>query len=512
MSAEPYFPELLYLFENLSPDPLKKKAPARTVNADAGQRNQNCKDGVAPEGPQLKLKAVKQKKRGPESEIQASWSELDFDGKKSLLSGGNGEKASSVGDAKASSVEDAKAPSDYLPMRLLGVVDGAGLTRRLCRSKQHEWDSPKRIAGLLMIIDFIARKGPGTSKKPGVAMSSELSREYVSPKRRAKNASTISQPLPLLVEIGILEVVQKAVVAPHRKTSARYRIHPSHGEPKKIEVMLTAQQREKLQSAEKRNEKRLNGKYPFRNQLRVDLATVGLSADGRNLALTMMTRGEKDSSIKRLIAIIDGSKPREISIDPCGTIHCFARQAPRELKPHMTLGGKPVAICDLESAHICALSCVLQERINWLAERGLRTGDLDQERRIFIALLESADIYRYLADGGDRKRLKKSLLTALNTPTSKAVHIHAYQRFRQTFPLTVCIIEDIKKNGHHGISRPLQHHTARIVRNVLEEAQKSGIPCIPDTDAMIVPAAHKAAVMAMMRRALLEVTGIDRRS
>ena len=508
MKAEPDFPE--FLFKDLPPDPPKKKAPARTVNADTGNRNQTCEKEIAPKGSRLKPKAVKPRKKIPEPQINPSLNELDFEGEKSPLSEKKREKAPSVVAEKATSVGDVKTPSDYLPVVVLGVVDQAELKNLLCRSKQHEWTMRKRIGGLMMLIDFIIRHGPGNSKKPGVAMSSELSRQYVSNLKRAKNSSTIRQPLTLLVKIGILEVAQKAVVAPHRKTSARYRLHSKFTKQKKVEVMLSSQQRDKLKDAYKRNEKRLNGKHPFRRQLLIDLATVSFSADGRSLALRMVTQGEKESSIKAFMATIDGNKSRGIRIDPCGTIHCFAMRTPRELKPHLTIHGKSVEICDLKSAHICALSCVIQERIDLLAKLGIRTESPEQERRRLIEVLESTDIYELLAEGGDRKRFKDSLLSAFNTPTSKAVHIKAYQRFKAAFPLTVGIIEDIKKKGHNGISRPLQHHTAKIANQALVEAQKRGIPCIPDTDALIVPATHQTTVMDLMNRVLCQVTGIDR--
>jgi hypothetical protein len=510
MSPKPNQPE--FHFEELPPDPPKKKAPARTVNADTGNGKQNCKKGVAQDSHPLKSKVGERTEGNPEPEVAGSQDELDFIGEKSPLRGKVAEKAPSEADEKAPSVEEEKAPSYYLPVSMNGVVNGAGLKSLLYRHRQHEWASEKRIGGLLMVIDYFARKGPGTTKTPGTAMSSDLSREYVSTLKRAKKSSTIRQPLSLLVEIGILEIVQKAVIAPHRKTAARYRLHSQHGKPKKIEVMLSAQQRDKLKNAEERKEKRLNRKHSFRRQLLADLATVNLAPDGRNQALAMITKREKEANIRSLIEYIDGAKQRKISIDPCGTIHCFVRLAPKELKPHMMFNDEPVAICDLESAHVCALSCVIQERIDRLAACGMGTGDLEQERRSFIALLESVDIYEHLAEGGERKPFKKSLLASINMPTSIAIHIEAYQRFRREFPLTVGIIEDIKQKGHHGISRPLQFYTASIIKTAIGKAHAKEIPCIPDTDALIVPAIHESTVKAVMMRALFQVTGIDRRA
>jgi hypothetical protein len=500
-----------FSFVEAPPDPPKKKAPARTVNADAGNGIQKCNGNLTSTKRRIKAKASEEPQTDPQVASQTSLDEFDFFGEKSPSSGSLAEKAPSVAGEKASSVGSGKTPSDYQPWVLLGVVDEAELKALLCRNSQQEWTYRKRITGLMMLIDYFVRKGPGNARSPGASMSCGLSREYVSSLKRPKKTTTIGQPLPLLVKIGILEVARKAVVAPHRKTAARYRIHSNRGKPKKFEVMLSAQQRDKIQNAGRRNEKRLNRKHPFRRQLLADLATVGLSNEGRNLALSMMTKGQKVPNIKSLMAYIDQMKPPKVSVDPCGTVHSFAKSTPRELKPHLTIHGNPVAICDIESAHMRVLPCVIQERIDWLAKRGMRTEKLEQERQNLISLLDSTDIYVHLAEGRDREKFKYSLLSTINMPTAKAVHVEAYQRFRRAFPLAVGIIEDIKKKGHHGISRPLQHHTARIIRLAMAESQKNGIPCIPDTDALIVPASAEDAVAEILNRALLQVTGVTSR-
>lgn len=508
MSEQPRQSE--FPFEEPPPGPPQKKAPARTVNADAGSQNQKRKKKLPFNRNALKTKACEHQISNPKQELETSLDELDFFGEKSTSSGNPVEKAPSVAGEKAPSVASGKNPSDYQPWVLLGVMDEAGIKALLCRNGQQEWTTRKRIAGLMMVIDYFARKGPGTTKKPGTSMSCELSRQYVGPLKQAKKSRAIRQPLPLLVKIGILEVAQKAVVAPHRKTAARYRIHSKWAKPKEIEVMLSAQQRDKLQNAESRNERRLDRKHSFRRQLLLDLAVVGLSGEGRNLALTMMTKGEKVPIIRSLMAFIDGSNRRKSSVDPCGTIHTFVRFDPKELKPHLTIQEKPVAICDIESAHICVLPCVIQGRINWRAKRGYRTEELEMERQRLISILASTDIYEHLAEGRDRKKFKKSLLSSINMPTAKAVHIDAYQHFRRTFPQTVGIIEDIKKEVHHGISRPLQYYTAQVIKGAILESQKIEVPCIPDTDALIVPKAKDKEVIKLLNRVLFDVTGINR--
>jgi len=423
--------------------------------------------------------------------------------KKSPLNGKFSKKAPSMEAEKAPPMAEKKAPSYYLPAVLLGVV-GKDVMRNLLASKnQKEWQSEKRVGGLLLLIDFIARKG-GT-----VSISSELSRQYVSTFKRAKNPGTIKQPLALLVHLGILEIVQKAVVAPHSKASAKYRLSPAHGKPRPIEAAISRQQAEKQATATERQETRLNRRHRTRARILADLQTLALSPEGNRLAAQMLVAGEKAQGIGKLWKPLNDRARHKVTFDRSGTAHHFAMYCPRELKPHLTLGGKTVALVDMKAAHLVALLCVGRVRVSWMAEQGRDTQDLEAELARYKATLETSDIYEALGGSADRKKFKLTLLASLNMATSKARHLPPYQSLKSAFPRLVGIIEDLKKNDHRSLSKQLQFFTAQIIEAATYEAQALDIACLPDTDALIVPHSFENLARTLLNNAIKQVTTLD---
>lgn len=419
--------------------------------------------------------------------------------KKSHLNGSNQKKPPEWQDEKATSMEGRKATSYYIPKVLLGTKDEIELKKLLKSKKQTEWASPKRIGGLMMLINHFALKGKVT------AMSSELSRQYVSHLKRAKKPTTIKQPLALLVHIGILEIVQHAIIAPHRKASAKYQLK---GKPRKITAHLTKAQLSSLDDAPKRQEARLNRKHKTRKKLLHDLSLVGLSSKGRDMALDMMATGTKAANIKQLIEAIKGNQQHMVSYDPSGTIRNFVMRCPKELKKHLTLDNRPVEIIDMKAAHLCILPCVAQSRIDWRKGKGQQADAIKAERKHLMAILEDGDIYDYLREGCDRDKFKKALLTSLNMTTKTAYCVDAYQKMRGVFPEITGIIEDLKKNDHRGLSKQLQHYTAQIIEGAMLEAKERSMPCIPDTDALIVQKRHRDEARAFLNSSVEAVTGL----
>lgn len=403
-------------------------------------------------------------------------------------------------------METEKAPSYYLPVVLFGVM-GKVLLRKLITSKQQkEWTSEKRVGGLLLIIDYVARK-VGT-----VSISSELSRQYVSTFKRAKNPGTIKQPLALLVHLGILELVQKATIAPHRKASAKYRLSSAHGKPRPIQTAISRQQVEKQATATERRETRLNRRHRTRARILADLRTLALSPEGNRLAAQMILGGEKSQGIGRFLKPLNDLTLHKVSFDPSGTAHHFAMFCPRELKPHLTLGNKPVALVDMKAAHLVALLCVGCGRVSWLAKEGRDDQDLEAELARYKATLETSDIYEVLGGSADRvkrKKFKLTLLTSLNMATSKARHLPPYQSLKSAFPRLVGIIEDLKKNDHRSLSKQLQHFTAKIIEGATHEAQSMDIACLPDTDALIVPSSFENLARTLLNNSIREVTSLE---
>lgn len=423
--------------------------------------------------------------------------------KKSPFNGKFSKKAPSMEAEKAPSMADEKAPPYYLPAVILGVMGKVELGALLTSKRQKEWKSEKRVGGLLLIIDLIARNGGS------VSISSELSRQYVSTLKRAKNPGTIKQPLALLVHLGILEIVQKAVVAPHRKASAKYRLNPALGKPRRFEAAISRQQVEKQATATERQQRHLNRKHRTRAKILADLRTLGLSPKGYELATQMLVAGEKSQGIGKFWKPLNDPDLHKISFDPSGTAHHFAMYCPRELKPHLTLGGKPVALVDMKAAHLVALLCVGRDRVSWMAEKGSDTQDLEAELARYKQTLEASDIYEVLGGTADRKKFKLTLLASLNMATLKARHLPPYQSLKSAFPRLVGILEDLKKNDHRALSKQLQFFTAKIIEGATHEAQGAGIACLPDTDALIVPRSCENLSRHLLNNAIREVTSLN---
>ncbi|GEM_PF-6812400 len=82
-----------------------------------------------------------------------------------------------------------------------------------------------------------------------------------------------------------------------------------------------------------------------------------------------------------------------------------------------------------------------------------------------------------------------------------------YRWLRQRFPCVFQVIEDIKRNDHRNISKPLQHFTAAAINSALIEAQKRGIIAIPEVDAIICQEQHKDTVCEIIGRKVYEISG-----
>lgn len=421
--------------------------------------------------------------------------------KKTPFSATNRKKAPSVEGEKTPSVTNKKSPSYYIQGSLLGIVGDKEMKDILCSKNQKEWSTKKRISGLLLILDYFARKNKTTS------MSSELSRQYVSTFKGAKNPQTIRQPLALLVHLGLIEIVQKAVIAPHRKASAKYCLNPSYGKPRSIKAEISLQQEEKLKAAPERQEKRLNKKHRTRKVILEDLARLSLSPEGKNTALKMITSNEKSHGIQQFLKALEDTGSRTISINPSGTIYHYAMKCPRELKPHLLLTEKPVANIDMKAAHLVCLLCVGRDRVTWMRKQGIDTANLEVEIDRYKTTLESVDIYEELGGKLNRKEFKRTLLTSLNMATTKANKLPPYQKLKTKFPRIVRIIEDIKKNDHKALSKQLQFFTAQIIESALFEVQSLSIPCLPDTDALIAPSEFESQVRGILSDCIKKATG-----
>jgi len=419
---------------------------------------------------------------------------------------GRGSKRTDSRIEKGPTIATLKGPTNYRPVRLSGVMDDRALKALLHRRKQAEWTTPKRIAGLLLLIDFMLRKSTRTFQ-----ISSELAREYVG---RLKGKQGVqNQPLALLVKIGILEMVRPAKVGPHLKIAAEYRIASGHLVHSGMEIFVTPQQLAKLENAESRNELRKNRKHPFRARLIEDLKRVTLSTNGKAEAFDMKRAGRKQDALERSLEYLEGKRIRLLSVDATGTAHCFINGMPKELKRHLEIDGKPVVKCDIEGAHICMLQRIISDRASHLRRKypaSTKPEQLAKERDELATMIEAGDLYslgQHDIRPDDRKASKRSMLSALNMKTPIARHIPEYLWLCKIFPLTMSIVEDLKEKDHRTLSLQLRNYTSRVINGALLELQSIGIPALPDTDALIVPAESGTLARETIERFLRNVAG-----
>lgn len=407
---------------------------------------------------------------------------------------------------KGPTIQTRKGPTNYRPVVSVGVVDARELASLLHRAGQGAWATPKRVAGLLLLIGFIIRKG-GKSVK----LSSTLAHQYVG--RLKRPPPVIAQPLELLVHLGILERVRSAVVGPHLKVSAEYRIHSTHSRRSDVTIEASPQQVAKLADFENRNEQRKNRKHPFRARLIEDMEKLSLAPEGKSAALDLITAGEKVDASKRTLESLKGASRKTVSVDKVGTVRTFINSTPRELKSHFLINGIPSSKLDINGAHICILQRIIRDRIDHLRKThraSPKIAALEAERAKLAAMIAGGDIYRQgkaTVTNEERKRNKGEMLASLNMKTAVAIRYPSYQWLRAEFPLTCGIIEAIKAKDHRKLSIQLQNYTARVINGALAEVQSLGIPAFPDTDALIVPKSERTQAEEVLTRWVRAIVG-----
>lgn len=409
-----------------------------------------------------------------------------------------------------------KTPPNYVPVVLgVVVVVGGGLETLLRKHGQHEWATRVRMSGLLSLLDFIARK---ESKDP-VYVSGGLARDYVSEFNKPKSESTIRKPLEVLRRIGVIKRVREHAFGRYAKCAAAFTINsdlvqPGQGEP----ILMNPNNEKKRREAYHRQERRLNSKFPAREQLLKVLDGVRLSPEGLNLALdmSMNCRDEKRKrSLKLIVDLTRGNRRSKIRFTATGHIsHTFA-SCLRELKPHLLLEGSAVSLCDISHAHFCILPRLLLDQIEKARKTGVTEDDLApliDERDRLIQFLGDGDFYCKLSSDPDsdeeRAWAKARLVKVLNWRNLWTTQDKSYQRLKEHFPETVGVVESIKRFDHKRIQAPLRNLTARAINGALLRLQAQGIPAIPDTDSIICPSDKRDLVCRLIGEEMFRVTGV----
>jgi len=377
---------------------------------------------------------------------------------------------------------------------------------------QIEWATSVRMRGLLLIIDYVARK----MKKAGASIPGDLARSYISKIARPKRENTIQEPLLLLVEIGILDSVRPSVFGPHIKSPGVFRIHADYDtKVQNLTILLPKKLREKCEQADGRKERRLNRRYPFRARLLDDLKRLSLSQEARKIIAVLQRDGRKSSAIQSLTQILDGALHHFANVNERGQITTSIGSLPTELKDQLLIDGEKAAFSDISHAHYCILPALITGRMQYLKNKGASAqviADYELERAQLRDFLGSGDFYRKLCrdpeNEAERAEKKELLLVILNWPNQRCERNGLYQKLRRMFPLTWRIIEDLKRSDHRTIAKQLQSLTARAIERALIELQRQGILVIPHVDALLSQEKSRIWVCEALGRAVYGISGV----
>ena len=393
----------------------------------------------------------------------------------------------------------------------------SALSFALCASGYGHWCSRVRLSGLLTLLSHVQRKSAGKSlENVKLPLSNRLVRGYVSPHRK-RLAGRHHEAVPVLVEIGWLEVAEKARVGFHEKKSACYRPGPHFPTVKipAIAAETTPCIARKVENSFQRREAGLNRRFPFREHLLADLCKLVIPVSAQATVEGLLNDKDYQSSTQRAIAAIKARK-HTVTVKPSGLTVTSMISCPRELKPLLHLAGEPVALCDISSAHWMFLPRLVADRIAFRRKRGDDENGLAPlvaEYERLILFLSAGSFYRQFsrndATEADIKARKKLLNILLNDKLERSKNNRLWHWVRSKFPLCLYIIADIKKNNHRLISKQLQNFTAKAIEAALMDMQRQGLPAIPDTDALIVRECDREAACHAIRKAMfVETRGV----
>jgi hypothetical protein len=127
-----------------------------------------------------------------------------------------------------------------------------------------------------------------------------------------------------------------------------------------------------------------------------------------------------------------------------------------------------------------------------------------------IELCSSGSFYAQMCREGataeDIKKRKKILNVLMNSKGGRAESNVVWRGLKRRFPHCFSIIKSIKKDDYRNISRALQHFTASAITAALLEMQAQNMPCIPDTDCLIVRQRDKLAACSAIGAAMFHET------
>ena len=399
-------------------------------------------------------------------------------------------------------------PDIINPVSLWGVCGEGELQGLLRLNRMFAWDTRVRVRGLLLLIDYICRN----LKKGCINISAGLAHQFVSKLGKQSRSGVPTEPLLLLSKIGILTRVRPAVFA-HVKTSAVYSFAEKHQKIRlNLKVNLTPKLASKRQNATARCERRLNRKYPFREQLLTDLNAISF-AQPAGLIIASGIKGEGGDNLKLIFSAVEASK-HWVRVSERGQITTSIGSCTRELQPHLLLHNEATDSCDMSHAHWNFLPLILANRLRYVAQspgREKYISDGWNEHALLTLALSDGDFYRRWCfdptQEAERDKKKNVLNMLLNRKNEECRNNRLYRWIAKHFPITFGTIEDIKQNDHRNIGKQLHRFTADAIQLALIDVQEQRIAAIPLVDSIICQQRHAARVCEAIGRQIFLATG-----
>src|SRR5262249_17964697 len=138
--------------------------------------------------------------------------------------------------------------------------------------------------------------------------------------------------------------------------------------------------------------------------------------------------------------------------------------------------------------------------------------DAWREHDRLTLMLSDGDFYRVWCrdrnDDEERDQKKRLLNILIHSKNDRTEQNALYQRLRSQFPITLAIVEDIKRRDHRSLSVKLQRLTADAISAALLELQSKGIAAIPLVDALICQRQHRALVCEAIGKQIFLRAGV----
>jgi hypothetical protein len=152
----------------------------------------------------------------------------------------------------------------------------------LLKHGQSVWTTSYRLKGLLLVIDYLARKDCKAGQRSAAARLGNILSKLE--KSLSMPPNTEREVMPLLCRIGVAVHVADAVSSWHVKASTAYRLTEHYRKRlRKESVTFPPRLAAKLENAEARCEHGLNQQYPHRPGVLGDLARLSFAQSARPL-------------------------------------------------------------------------------------------------------------------------------------------------------------------------------------------------------------------------------------